>query len=221
MWGWLEKAKSFINTVTGKVMGAAEKFGISLGIAAAKGAETAPITANLASGAITLGAWETEMRALIKSEYIQQYLLGIGGLEQMTAQDWGSIGGMLADQYRYLSNFAAEIAAGSLTQEQIEARIQMYINSSREAFNRAKARSHGIPEGKLPAMPGDGSTECLTNCKCDWQIEDDRNEDGALLGWNCYWIIDPAAESCETCIDRSENWHPYYVEAGSESEGES
>lgn len=147
------------------------------------------------NGIISGGDFETLMRKEIKSEYIRQYLAGIGGRAQMTKADWASIGGMLKEQYGYLKGFAAEVAAGSLSEAQIAARAAMYINSSREAFERAKERTvkkagydqerwrlgfvrtehcddcvgyesmEWQPIGTFP-FPGDGSTVCLTNCKC-------------------------------------------------------
>lgn len=140
-----------------------------------------------------VGAFGAAFRAEIKQAYIQQYLSGIGGLQAMTKADWGSIGGSLADQYRYLSGFLGDIESGKLSEEQIRARAGMYLNSSREAHERAKGKTarrlgmtHEIwvlgeaehcddclafaeegpqPKGHFP-MPGAGQTQCLTNCQC-------------------------------------------------------
>jgi hypothetical protein len=120
-------------------------------------AQTRGLAAELTEGG-TVGAWEAEMRRRIKAEYIRQYLLGRGGRNAMTAEDWGSLGGMIADQYRYLDGFAAEIAAGKLSEAMIAARSEMYLLSAREAFNRAQARARGIPADRLPAFPGDGAS---------------------------------------------------------------
>lgn len=150
-------------------------------------------------GALNAGDFGALFREEIKREYIRQYLLGIGGRGQMTAADWGSIGGMLREQYRFLDGFLAEIAAGDLTEAQVMARARMYINSAREAYERA----HGKVAGKLGAteelwvlgvaehcddclalaaegwqpvgtfpIPGDGSTQCLTNCQCHKEYRD-------------------------------------------------
>lgn len=91
----------------------------------------------VSAGSISVDDWLGLMREEIKGEYIRQYLAAVGGREMMTAQDWGSVGGMIADQYRYLQGFAQEIAAGNLTESQIKNRAGMYINSAREAYNRA------------------------------------------------------------------------------------
>ena len=147
------------------------------------------------SGDITPSIWHEVFKAEIKDEYIRQYLAGIGGLSNMTSADWGSIGGMLTEQYKYLDGFAEAVAAGNLSQLQIANRANMYINSAREAFERALRRTaekDGYDEenwvlgfvvtehcatcesregegwkpiGYFPP-PGDGSTDCLTNCNC-------------------------------------------------------
>ncbi len=93
------------------------------------------------NGTISVGDWEKAMRQEIKEEYLRQYMTFVGGREQMTQADWGSVGGMLGEQYKYLSGFADDIATGELTEAQIRARSMMYINSAREARERARARA--------------------------------------------------------------------------------
>jgi hypothetical protein len=165
---------------------------------------TADLARRVAGQEISLEEWQDAMRQALKAEMTQQYLLGRGGQAQMTAQDRGSIGGMLAEQYRYLDGFAARIAAGQHSEAQIAAIARMYFNSTREAFERGMARTRGIL--KLPAYPGDASTPCLTACRCFWDCK--RTPDG---GWACTWTLTPAAESCETCVERAERWAPYVV----------
>ncbi|HUV53545.1 MAG TPA: DUF559 domain-containing protein [Dehalococcoidia bacterium] len=67
---------------------------------------------------------------------------------------------MIAEQYKHLDGFAAEIAAGELSEKMIASRSEMYILSAREAFNRAGAHARGIVSDDLPAFPGDG-TSCF------------------------------------------------------------
>lgn len=86
-----------------------------------------------------------------------------------------------------------------LLEKQIAARSQMYMNSSREAFERGKTRAHGVPP--LPAYPGDGQTRCLTNCKCEWVFEPTET------GVNCYWKLNPA-EHCDDCLNNAARWNP-------------
>ena len=113
----------------------------------------------------------------------------------MAAEDWGSIGGMLKEQYGWLKGFYQEVLAGDLSEAAIAMRARMYINSAREAYERALGRvaaragmdeeswatgfvrtehcedclgyeAEGWQEiGHFPT-PGDGSTICLTSCHC-------------------------------------------------------
>ena len=144
----------------------------------------------------------------IKDEYIRQYVLGRGGLEQMTQADWGSIGGMLKEQYGYLPGFIDDIAEGKLTPGQIRVRAGMYINSAREGYERAVARNATatgsteelwvlgatenhcpdcpvladmgwVPVGEHGTYPGAGETQCVTNCLCHLEY---RNPEGQVYG---------------------------------------
>lgn len=176
---------------------------------------TLPIAKQLAHLLVTdqlkLQDWELLMREEIKSLYIQQYLLGKGGVENMTPADWGSIGGMLRVQYQYLNAFAHDIKSGNLTEAQIAYRAQLYFNSARQAFSKAYARARDWDE--LPAHPGDGTTICLTNCRCHWE----------KVGSKTYrWVLDFEAEHCTSpgtdrygrptgCLERGALWNPYAV----------
>lgn len=98
------------------------------------------LSALVKEGNISLNDWYAAMRQEIKDNYITQYLAGRGGLERMTYSDWGSVGGMIKEQYGYLSNFYNDIATQDLSVGEIYNRARMYLNSSREAFSRASYR---------------------------------------------------------------------------------
>ena len=138
------------------------------------------------NGLLDPGDWNNLMRGEIKREYIRQYLLGIGGMEQMTPARWGSIGGMLGEQYRYLDNFTAEIAAGNLSEKQIRARAEMYINSARESYERANRQAQvaaGMTEMFWALNP---AAEHCVDC-----------EDFAAIGW--VPIESEAFDGCLPC----------------------
>lgn len=162
-------------------------------------AETRPLASDLADGGINLQTWQAEMRARIKAEYVRQYFLGIGGREQMTQADWGSVGGLLAKSYSFLDTMAAQIAAGELSETQIGSRSEMYILSARNAYERANARTRGIPI--LSQNPADGQQICLSRCRCFW----DHRRRGNT--WESTWTL-TEAEHCETCLANSARWNP-------------
>ena len=65
-------------------------------------------------------------------------------------------------------------------EKQITARARMYMGASREAYEKGNMRAYGVPD--LPYWPGDGSTVCLTNCKC--YVVYSNSETGAI--WETY-----------------------------------
>ena len=167
--------------------------------------EAAALARRLQAETLTIEAWEKEMRRLILNETMRQYMLGIGGRDQMTDEDYGSVGGMVSEQYKYLRQFAQKISEGKFSSAQIANYSRMYINSTREAFERAGQRTRGLPD--MPEYPGSG-TSCLglTNCGCNWEYHFRNGH------WECYWTMNPAKENCELCIEHSIEWGPLIIE---------
>lgn len=209
---WVTTARRYRDTETGRFVAAATVRNMAQESIDRTSSNADSLAARVAGGELNADDWRSLFREDIKREYIRQYLAGVGGINNMTAADWGSVGGMLADQYRYLDGFATEIANGNLTEGQIAARARMYISSAREAYERANARAYGLPDDALPHIPGDGSTACLTNCKCYWNITEVRDADGNLTGWNCRWTL-TATESCSDCIGRAGLYAPLFIAA--------
>lgn len=144
-------------------------------------------------GSLAVKEFTTVMRQEIKDEYIRQYVLARGGLEQMTPSGWGEIGAMLKEQYKYLDGFAKDLP--DLSEDAIAARAKMYINSANQAAGKGAAaavKASGEfteehwdlgtvenhcddclgyaaqgwqPIGTFPT-PSDGTTKCKSNCDC-------------------------------------------------------
>ena len=203
MWGWVDKLKSFWNRITNKVFGAGAVRELGSANLDSVQARVESLAGALAAGGISLGEWQSQMRQALKDAHIQMYVLGVGGTGQLTQQDYGRIGGILQEQFRYLDGFAAEIARGGLTAAQIRARAAMYAQAAREAYERGKARAWNVV-GALPAYPGDGNSACLVNCKCYWEFEETK------AGVNAYWRLG-AAEHCTDCVQNSQTWAPFLV----------
>ena len=192
MWKWDPIVSRYRNIETGRFIARETVLGYVEASTLATGLATDDLALMLTDGILGPAEWRLAMRSQIKREYIRQYILGKGGLEQMTQVDWGSIGGMLKEQYGWLNGFTD--ALPELSEGQITARSKMYINSAREAYERARARvavdagydeEHWVlnifadhcpdceefelrgwqPIGTFP-MPGAGETVCLTNCQC-------------------------------------------------------
>jgi len=179
-------------------------------------ATAGPVTDTLGmltvEGPLSPQDWRHMMREEIKREYINQYLLGIGGRDQMTFEDWGRIGGMLKEQYGHLDKFYDQIVAGKLSDAQVGARSRMYSASAREAFERANGQAWGDPP--LPAYPGDGKVCAgLTNCACSWEIVSVKVVKEETQ-WTCYWRLGfVKTEHCEACENAASEWNPLIAAA--------
>lgn len=139
--------------------------------------------------------WQQAFSREIKRIHIQGMVLGRGGWNQVTADDYRQLSTELRYQYTQLRTFAQEVSEGKLSEAQIQARMKMYENSARTSFNRGETAAKkaagftqkrrvlnpaehcqdcisfagrgwvDIDDASLPP-PGKDS-ECLTNCKCD------------------------------------------------------
>lgn len=115
-WTWEENVGRYRNLTTGRFVSEKQVLSWVSESARSSSIVTDGLSRYLAADQLNVPGWETLMRQEIKDEYVRQYLLGRGGLSQMTQADWGSVGGMIADQYRYLDGFAREVAGGQLSE---------------------------------------------------------------------------------------------------------
>ena len=173
----------------------------------------------LAEGKLSQDDWQRLMQDEIKDKYIALFLLGLGGLALFGTEDIALLVGLLSGQFEYLARFAAEV--DGLSAAQIEARARMYVESAWQSYERGRARSVGAP--RLPAYPGDGTTLCMSRCRCSWDLRR-VTENDETVRWNCTWVLDPLAESCSSeeideegrprgCLQRSVLWNPLVLEA--------
>ena len=107
-------------------------------------------------------------------------------------------------QLEYLSAFRDEIKAADEWQNGWAARAQMYAQSIKAPWWEGHTRGWA-----LPAMPGDGTTTCLTNCRCSWRIDELEGSGNA----DAYWVVSDG-ERCQTCIERGSQWSPLRIRDG-------
>ena len=149
---------------------------------------------------IKLSEWLEAMRQENRINYVEQYLLGHGGRNNMTQADWGRIGQAVKKQNEYLQGFANDLMnrQPELTLNQIKARARQYVDGSTAMYERATALALGMPD--LPEYPADGNQQCHSNCKCSWDIKDMGDH------WICTWVLDMAAEHCPDCLENAAKW---------------
>lgn len=163
------------------------------------------LVALLFLGTLTLTAWRKEMQREIEELYIQAYVLGFGGmLEEIDELAWQRLQDVLDQHYAYLDKFTRDIAR--MSEAQAAARAALYAQSAYQAYSVGYEQQVGGGKLTLPAYPGDISTQCGSNCRCHWRVA--IRSDG---GWDCFWEIEPAAESCLDCQERAANWWPLVI----------
>lgn len=165
---------------------------------------------NLYTGQISLGQWEESMKSLVRGVHSSTAAIGKGGWESMTQSDWGRVGAEVKAQYRYLHGFAEHISDNreTISLNAIQARARLYGGASKHTASMMQAgdlaggtRRHPTTFIGLPWLPGDGSTECMVNCKCHWELDIvDRTKTSQLV--RAIWIL-TEAEHCDDCIGRN------------------
>jgi hypothetical protein len=160
----------------------------------------------LARGTHDVGSWERAMREAIKAIFGAQYVFGRGGLNAMQPNDWAGLGDLVEQQFSFLSGFADDVAAGKFSQPQIRIRAELYVGSSVQAHEAGKAAALDV---ELPAQPGDGSSECLANDRCAWDLR--HRKDGTVAAT---WVADQDERTCKTCRKRAKDWNPLVLVPG-------
>ncbi|KPV42211.1 hypothetical protein SE17_44475, partial [Kouleothrix aurantiaca] len=83
-------------------------------------------------------------------------------------------------------------------------RAQLYANSIQTPYWRGVTRL--LP---LPAMPGDGTSPCLTHCRCAWDVTALEGEQN----YDCTWTLGDT-EHCQVCKQRAVEWAPLRIRNG-------
>jgi len=164
--------------------------------------EVDALSEKMYTGGISIGAWEEAMKKLIRELHSSVAAIGKGGWDAMTPADWGRLGPVMKSQYQYLHRFAEKIASerDTISIDYIKARAHLYGNAANNTL--AMVQAGQVLTEKLPWLPGDGSTECLINCKCRWELEIIGKE-GDFNIVQAIWHLGEA-EHCDDCVERDE-----------------
>jgi hypothetical protein len=150
------------------------------------------------------------MKSEIRALHSADAAIGSGGWENMSQSDWGKVGAAVKSEYRFLHGFAEAVAENrdTISLAAIQARAKMYGEAGKATavemqageFAGGTRRQPGRFRA-LPWLPRDGSTECRSNCRCRWDLEEiDATKTTKLI--QCTWVVDPGAENCTDCLDR-------------------
>jgi hypothetical protein len=157
------------------------------------GQETRRMADDFRAGRISLDRFRLEMRARTREVHILSAAAARGGMNKMDARAWGQVGGVIAEQDRFIERFIGDIQSGRQPLNgQLNNRAAMYVEAGRTTHERAKREvqaDQGMTEernilrdakhcGECPeltqrgwvpigTLPLPGQRECSVNCRCE------------------------------------------------------
>lgn len=155
------------------------------------------LTSELETGTMEPTAWRDSMAAMLAQGHTAAYMSGQESAE-LAASDQRRLLRDLQAQLGFLDNFTAEIQKAAEFQKGWNARARMYADAVGASYYAGKFKMWA-----LPALPRDGSTQCLSRCNCSWDVQELEGEGNA----DAYWRLGPS-ESCQTCLERAQQWAP-------------
>ena len=162
----------------------------------------------LASQSLGLNEFGRLVRDEIARHHLTGMALGLGGLRNMTSDDYNRVNAIVNRQLGFFARYLTQLAAmDTINAAQVVNRLMMYANNADSTLQAATLAQMGLPP--LPATPRDGSTDCLVNCKCRWRVKKLRGNGN----WDVRWVLGDA-EHCETCKTRARVWNPLQIRNG-------
>lgn len=159
------------NNSTGKFLSEKSALQLTEKSIAAASKELTTITLNLIEKVIDLATWESSFAKILKKIHVSQFIIGKGGIKNTTPSDFLVIANTLKAEYSYLHKFASAIYTLQLTENQIKARAQLYINKSRLSYWKGKELSTqrtGFTQMKRILAPVLHCQECIEYAKAGW-----------------------------------------------------
>lgn len=163
-------------------------------------------TESLKKNPSTLMTWYNSFRQSIIA-YIQAAFMAGQRSDYMGVTERGYVYDYIKAQVDYLNNFRLVIQSADEWNNQWDARAESYARGIVAPY--WKGRTKYLP---LPAMPGDGSTDCGQLCACLWDIKVIDEQAG---DYDCYWLMNASrivkTEHCQDCLTRSIIWTPLKI----------
>jgi hypothetical protein len=162
------------------------------------------LMAALESGTESVAQWQQAFSDALAKYHTAALLVGQSSTQLSDpARKW--LGKTVAAQIKYLNNFAVEIQDAEQFKPGWNARAALYAQGIGQSYWRGATKM--LP---LPAMPRDGTSQCLGNCTCSWEITELDGEGN----YDCYWRLGAAERHCQTCPTRAGDWAPYQIRDG-------
>lgn len=160
------------------------------------------ISAEMVGGRINPSTFQRLMGEALFEHHVAAYMLG-DNVRELSQGAKDKLSEIIGEQIDYLDAFADTIERDGW-RDAMAARARLYAGSIKTSYSAGKTNL--LP---LPGYPAQG-TQCVTNCKCEWEI---RTINAQREDYDCYWRR-AADDSCETCIGRERRWQPYRIRFG-------
>lgn len=152
-----------------------------------------------------LDDWYDEVARQLRRYHLSAYLSG-ADTQDVSRAAQRAIAQDIKTQLDFLSQFKVEIQDAAEWQAGWNSRAEMYARSIQVPYWRGATRM--LP---LPALPGDGTTQCLTNCRCAWNVVALDEEAG---DYDAYWVYGATERHCQSCRERESQWNPLQIRGG-------
>lgn len=130
------------------------------------------LTEQLRAGTVSLADWQLGMAREVKSAHLASAALAKGGWAEMSPADFGRVGPLVKEQYRFLAGFAADVASGKQRLDgTLPRRAEMYIQAGRGTYHvieQREQRGRGMTEERNILYPGDSCEGCLAEEARGW-----------------------------------------------------
>lgn len=163
---------------------------------------TGALQAQFGTDPALVAAWQQVLEQLLTRYHTAALMAGLGTVD-LGAKAIAEAKKIVRAQLGFLDRFAVEVQEAAEWQAGWNSRARLYAEAIGQSYEAGATRL--LP---LPALPRDGTTQCLTNCLCSWRIEW-LNDDDA----DCYWVL-AGKEHCQTCVARARRWNPLKIRGG-------
>lgn len=158
----------------------------------------------LEAGRVTVEAWQQAFSETLARYHTAALLIGQGNAA-LTDAGRRYLGKTVEAQIKFLRNWAVEIQDEAQFRLGWNARAALYAQGIGQSYWKGATKM--LP---LPAMPRDGTSQCLGNCTCSWEIVE-LDGDG---NYDCTWRLGATERHCQTCPQRARDWAPLQIRDG-------
>lgn len=130
-------------------------------------------TEGLRAGTLALSAWQLVMADEIRNGHLASTALARGGWSRLTVEDYRAASKAVAEQYKFLRNFAADVASGKQKLDgTLIRRAELYTMAARgqyEDTRREAEAERGLTEERRIRHARDSCETCIEEERKGWQ----------------------------------------------------